>query len=77
MDQHAIDERIGLEHLEREVLKNGNGLKKVEQHATDFQFTSTVREMEIFQRYQERTEAWGWKFSVKSTWFSSITRSKC
>jgi DNA mismatch repair ATPase MutL len=77
LDQHAIDERIGLENLELEAWGSDGEPRNVKQLAMNFEFTTSAHEAELLQRYRARVEAWGWKASIECRCCSRVSGGVC
>lgn len=65
LDQHAVDERIGLEKLESEAWGSDGEPANVSSAVAELEFATTAPEARLLERYHERIDAWGWKCSVE------------
>lgn len=64
LDQHAVDERIGLETLQREVLgPNGDERNFARQHISSH-FKATPHECKLLELYAKQLADWGFSFSI-------------
>lgn len=65
MDQHAVDERVGLEKLQKEVLGVDGLARNVQVHPVSLHFKATPHECKLLELYKNQVNAWGYTFSVE------------
>lgn len=65
LDQHAVDERIGLEKLEHDTWDLNGEPKNVKMQQHDCELLVPRDEAVLLLRYKDKIEQWGWRFSVQ------------